>query len=133
MKTKLLLLMMAAIALIAAGASADIVTRQQGEDPNFVVDAGIDMITWSDQQVQLDPNVVNNGPGDLTYYWSANPDEGVVFDSNSIEAPTVTIIYDPDANVGGGGGEGEIEVRGGNIMTGYWKNEAETEAAFAVQ
>ncbi|MGI9481363.1 MAG: class I adenylate-forming enzyme family protein [Hyphomicrobiales bacterium] len=30
----------------------------------------------------------------------------------------------------GNGGEGEIEVRGGNVMTRYWKNEAETEAAF---
>ncbi len=77
-----------------------------GPDPNFLVDAGIDMITWSGQPVQLDPEITNlvPDPGPLAYRWSANPDEGVVFDSNSIEAPTVTIIYDPDANLGAGGG-----------------------------
>jgi hypothetical protein len=59
------------------------------------VDAGADMITWSGGAVQLDPNVVNNDPCEpqtpLTYAWSAIPADGVVFDSNTIEAPTVTI------------------------------------------
>ncbi|MCK4293917.1 MAG: hypothetical protein KAY65_12020, partial [Planctomycetes bacterium] len=59
------------------------------------VDAGEDMITWSGEPVTLDPNVVNNDPCDpqapLTYLWTADPADGVVFDSNSIEAPTVTI------------------------------------------
>ena len=55
------------------------------------VDAGEDMITWSGEPVTLDPNVVNNDVTDLTYLWSADPDDGVVFESNSIEEPNVTI------------------------------------------
>ncbi len=51
-------------------------------------DAGIDMITWSGQAVQLDPNVVSG----LTYAWSADPSEDVVFNPNAnVKAPTVTI------------------------------------------
>jgi hypothetical protein len=50
-------------------------------------DAGIDMITWSDQPVQLNPNVIS----DLTYAWSADPDDGVVFSDPTALAPTVTI------------------------------------------
>ena len=42
------------------------------------VDAGANMITWSGQTVTMDPNVVNNDTnepqGDLTYFWTAEPD-----------------------------------------------------------
>jgi hypothetical protein len=61
----------------------------------FSVNAGIDMITWSGQAVQLNPRVVNTDPGDpqaaLTYNWTANPADGVLFSATNIEAPTVTI------------------------------------------
>jgi hypothetical protein len=50
-------------------------------------DAGMDMITWSDQPVQLDPKVIS----DLTYAWSADPGDGVVFSDPTALAPTVTI------------------------------------------
>jgi len=62
-------------------------------DPNAPsVDAGPDMISWSGQAVQLDPNVVNNDVTPLTFAWSAEPAENVVFDpSADVEAPTVTI------------------------------------------
>jgi len=54
------------------------------------VDAGINMITWSGEEVQLDPNV---GYGYLptNFAWSADPDAGVVFSNPNVEAPTVTI------------------------------------------
>jgi hypothetical protein len=60
------------------------------------VDAGPDMITWSGQKVELDPNVVNNDPCEpqapLTYLWTAN-DPCAVFDpSADVEDPNVTII-----------------------------------------
>ena len=56
------------------------------------VDAGSDWVTWSGADVTLDDVVVvNNDVTDLTYAWSADPADGVVFDSNSIEFPTVTI------------------------------------------
>jgi len=68
-------------------------------DPNLPdVDAGISMITWSGEPVQLDPNVVE-APGsdwtNLTYAWSADPCDGVVFSDPGIEAPTVTITRMP--------------------------------------
>jgi len=53
--------------------------------------AGVNMITWSGQAVQLDPNVVNNDVTPLTYLWTAD-DPCAVFDPNEfVEAPTVTI------------------------------------------
>jgi outer membrane protein assembly factor BamB len=56
------------------------------------VDAGDDMITWSGEPVSLDATVGDEGMSDLTYAWSANPSEGVVFDPNAaVEDPTVTI------------------------------------------
>jgi hypothetical protein len=66
-------------------------------DPNLPeVDAGPDMLTWSGEPVELDPNVVNNDPCEpqapLTYLWTANPTTGVVFDpSADVEDPNVTI------------------------------------------
>jgi hypothetical protein len=64
------------------------------------VDAGVDMITWSGQPVQLDPNIVNNDGGDpqaaLIYAWAADPDTGVVFSATDVESPTVTITKATD-------------------------------------
>ena len=67
-------------------------------DPDLpTVDAGGDVITWSGQEVQLAPDVVNNDSTipqrTLTYLWSADPVDGVVFDppTADVEAPTVTI------------------------------------------
>ncbi|MCF7955571.1 MAG: hypothetical protein K9M75_07210 [Phycisphaerae bacterium] len=60
--------------------------------------AGSDWATWSGQPVTLnDVDVTNNdsGAGELTYAWSAVPNTGVVFDSTSIEMPTVTITKEP--------------------------------------
>jgi len=65
------------------------------DDPNFPsVDAGVDMITWSGQQVQLDPNIVEKEGSDwmnLTYAWSADPNDGVEFSDPNALAPMVTI------------------------------------------
>jgi len=58
------------------------------------VDAGADVITWSGRAVQLDPNVVEKAGSewtDLTYLWSADPDDGVEFSDAGALAPTVTI------------------------------------------
>jgi hypothetical protein len=48
-------------------------------DPNLPsVDAGVNMVSWSGQAVQMDPNVVNNDTtepqGELSYLWTASPD-----------------------------------------------------------
>ena|GEM_PF-1166213 len=68
-------------------------------DPNIPdVDAGADMITWSDEPVTLDPNVVEKAGSDwtsLTYAWSAEPSDGVEFSNPDIKAPTVTITKTP--------------------------------------
>jgi hypothetical protein len=70
-------------------------------DPDLpVVDAGIDMISWSGQAVQLDPNVVNNDTQvpqrPLSYAWSAEPPDGVEFSNPAASAPTVTITKATD-------------------------------------
>jgi hypothetical protein len=68
------------------------------DDPNLPsVDAGVDMITWSGREVQLDPNIVEKDGSDwtnLTYAWSADPDDGVEFSDPDALAPTVTITKD---------------------------------------
>jgi len=74
------------------------------------VDAGADMISWSGKAVPLNPDV-NEAPGsdwtDLTYLWTADPCDGVVFDppDANIEEPTVTItklpLFVPFVNNGG--------------------------------
>ncbi len=62
-----------------------------------IVDAGPDMISWSGQAVQLDPNVVNRDATPLTFAWTADPADGVVFEPGpNVEAPTVTITKDTD-------------------------------------
>jgi len=69
-------------------------------DPNIPdVDAGADVITWSGQAVQLDPNVVEKEGSDwtdLTYLWSAEPADGVEFSDPDVLAPTVTITKATD-------------------------------------
>jgi len=57
------------------------------------VDAGINMITWSDEPVTLAPIVENNSDPrtDLTYLWSADDPCAVFNPSADVEAPTVTI------------------------------------------
>jgi hypothetical protein len=53
------------------------------------VDAGDDMLTWSGEPVKLDPNV---GGTPSIYLWTADPDDGVVFDpSPNVKDPNVTI------------------------------------------
>ncbi|UCG48788.1 MAG: hypothetical protein JSU94_03220, partial [Phycisphaerales bacterium] len=59
-------------------------------------DAGIDMITWSGQPVQLDPNIPADGAPALTYAWTADPADGVVFSDPAALAPTVTITKATD-------------------------------------
>jgi len=56
----------------------------------YSVSAGADMITWSGEPVELDATV-QDGVTVTSYSWSANPADGVVFDSIIIEDPTVTI------------------------------------------
>ncbi|UCG49897.1 MAG: hypothetical protein JSU94_08950 [Phycisphaerales bacterium] len=70
------------------------------------VDAGIDMVTWSGQPVQLAPTVVNNSdpPTDLIYAWSADaPAAGAVVEFDPVDpvaandpTPTVTITKPAD-------------------------------------
>ena len=66
-------------------------------DPNLPsVNVGDDMITVSGLAVPLAPSIVNNDTaepqGTLSYLWSAEPVDGVVFSPSAIvEAPTVTI------------------------------------------
>jgi hypothetical protein len=61
--------------------------------PLYSVDAGSDMITWSGQAAPLAPTVVNNTEpyAALTYAWSADPADGVIFSDPGVEDPTVTI------------------------------------------
>jgi alpha-galactosidase len=59
-------------------------------DAPYSVDAGPDMITWSGEPVQLNATV-QDGVTVVRYTWTASSDDGVVFDSNSTEDPTVTI------------------------------------------
>ena len=74
------------------GADSATLTVEYIADPKApFVDAGADMITWSGQAVQLDPNVVNRDVTALTYLWSAD-DPCAVFDpSADVNDPTVTI------------------------------------------
>ena len=81
---------------IAAVVFDNIVLDIVPSDPNLPsVNAGDDMIAWSGLEVQLTPTVVNNDPnepqGTLTYAWSEDPGDGVVFSDPNTLAPTVTI------------------------------------------
>jgi len=61
----------------------------------YSVDAGDDMITWSGEPVELDATV-QDGVTVVSYAWSADPDDGVVFSDETVEDPTVTITKDTD-------------------------------------
>jgi len=65
--------------------------------PPSSVDAGIDMITWSGEPVQLDGTVVDDGLSGLIYAWSANAPDGIAvdFSATDVEDPTVTITRVP--------------------------------------
>jgi hypothetical protein len=78
-------------------------------DPNIPdVYAGDAMITWSGQAVQLAPTITEKEGSDwtdLTYLWTAEPADGVVFtdpvnpgdpNTSNAEAPTVTITKATD-------------------------------------
>ncbi|MCF7954621.1 MAG: hypothetical protein K9M75_02350 [Phycisphaerae bacterium] len=58
------------------------------------VDIGDNWITWSGKAVTLDPNnITNNDPLEpqLTYLWTAEPANGVVFSDETAETTDVTI------------------------------------------
>jgi len=59
-------------------------------DAPFSVDAGADMVTWSGEPVRLDA-AVQDGVAVSSYAWAAEPSDGVVLNSDSVEDPTVTI------------------------------------------
>ncbi len=67
--------------------------------PLSLVDAGVDMITWYGQGVQLGATVEDDGVSALTYLWSAGPVSGasVVFSDETAEAPIATISKVPYA------------------------------------
>jgi hypothetical protein len=83
------------------------------EDTPPVIDAGVDMITWQNQAVTLDPIIDDDGKSPLTYYWTApsEPDVAVVFSDPNLSAPTVTITVTKPFNnpfVGNGGFEDPV-------------------------
>jgi hypothetical protein len=100
MKTKLLSLMVAMlIGLIAGSANAAVITTEVSP----IVDAGVDMVTWSGMPVPLAPSVVeipDSDWTDLSYEWTADPAADVVFtDVSEFDlAPTVTITNPATAN-----------------------------------
>ena len=60
--------------------------------PPSSVDAGVDMITWSGQPVDLAATVEDDGVSPLTYAWSTDADGVVVeFSATDVQSPTVTI------------------------------------------
>ncbi len=63
----------------------------------YSVNAGGDMITWSGEPVELDATV-QEGVTVVSYAWSADPNDGVVFDppSADVNDPNVTITKDTD-------------------------------------
>jgi len=61
----------------------------------YSVNAGTNMITWSGEPVELDATV-QDGVTVVSYGWSANPNDGVVFSDETVEDPTVTITKDTD-------------------------------------
>lgn len=61
-------------------------------DPTLpAVDAGGDVIAWSGEPVQLDPNIVDNGTSPLFFAWSADPPDGVEFSPIDVPNPIVII------------------------------------------
>lgn len=78
-----------------SGNKISVPCRESGLACGIGVNAGADMITWSDEPVQLAPTVTSNSGGELpaglVYAWSASPDAGVVFSATDVESPAVTI------------------------------------------
>ncbi|MBI9017804.1 MAG: hypothetical protein JEZ07_11155 [Phycisphaerae bacterium] len=58
-----------------------------------VTDAGLDVISWSGNEVQLDADAGDDGTSTVTYAWTYDAPEGttVTFSDTTIEDPTVTI------------------------------------------
>jgi hypothetical protein len=65
----------------------------ESNDPNIIVDAGVDMVTLSGESVTLAGTATSAAYGDenLVLKWSAAPDDGVVFSDDTSANPTVTI------------------------------------------
>jgi len=87
-----------ALRIIGATNSANIdniTVSVPGVDPNLpTVNAGSDWVTWSGEPVVLDDvSVIDNTAGavTLTYAWSADPADGVVFSATDVESPIITI------------------------------------------
>jgi len=57
------------------------------------------MITWSEEPVQLNADVDDDGNSDLTYEWSCDLEDGVVFSATDIANPTITITKDPGVGI----------------------------------
>lgn len=57
------------------------------------VDAGVDMITWVNEPVQLNPTIIDDGVTSLTYAWTTTPEAqpNVIFSDPTTAAPVVTI------------------------------------------
>ena len=56
------------------------------------VNAGLDMITWHNEEILLAATVDDDGESELTYAWSADPAGSVDFSATNVEDPTVTIV-----------------------------------------
>ena len=79
----------------------------RGDPENITVNAGENVHTWSGETIQLSPTIVdgdpNDPPVDFIYKWSADTQDGVVFDPNdpadpnfsNVLAPTITITKEP--------------------------------------
>jgi hypothetical protein len=75
--------------------------------PPSSVDAGVDMITWAGQPVDLDATIEDDGVSPLTYAWSVDAPDGVAVefstggaeDPTTVEDPTVTITKVPSSVV----------------------------------
>jgi len=67
------------------------------------IDAGVDMVTWSGQGVEMAPGIVDDGVSTVTYLWTVDPDGNttyldgtddhldVVISDATAENPTITI------------------------------------------
>jgi len=79
----------------AAHIDAVVIDVEMYTDPNFPdVDAGGDMISWSGQDVAMDPTIVEAPGSDwtsLTYLWTAEPDLDVAITGADTENASVTI------------------------------------------
>jgi len=61
----------------------------------YSVNAGTNMITWSGEPVELDATI-QEGVTVVSYAWSAEPNDGVVFSDETVEDPNVTITKGTD-------------------------------------